>query len=53
MKKNNIHEKINRLLEEQRTLETNKTNNDLKEVDGNIMKIALMIVELRRNLQNL
>lgn len=53
MKKNNIHENINRLLEEQKTLESNKTNKDLKEVDGKIMEIALKIVELRRNLQNL
>ena len=53
MKKNNIHENINRLLEEQKTLESNKTNNDLKEVDGKIMQIALKIVELRRNLQSL
>lgn len=53
MKKNNIHENINKLLEEQKTLETNKTNNDLKEVDSKIMEIALKIVELRRNLQRL
>ena len=53
MKKNNIHENINKLLEEQKTLETNKTNKDLKEVDSKIMEIALKIVELRRNLQRL
>ena len=53
IKKNNINENINRLLEEQKILEDNKTNNDLKEVDGKIMEIALNIVKLRKDLQNL
>ncbi|MGX4600642.1 DNA primase [Faecalimicrobium sp. JNUCC 81] len=53
MKKNNLHEKINILLEEQKTLEDNKHNNDAKEVDGKIMEIALKIVEIRRTLQKL
>lgn len=53
MKKNNLHEKINILLEEQKALEDNKHNNDAKEVDGKIMEIALKIVEIRRILQKL
>ncbi|MEG1311928.1 MAG: DNA primase [Romboutsia sp.] len=53
MKKNNLHEKINILLKEQKTIENNKHNNDAKEVDGKIMEIALKIVEIRRTLQKL
>ncbi|MPM81804.1 hypothetical protein SDC9_128861 [bioreactor metagenome] len=53
VKKNTLHEKMNRLLEEQKTLENNKNINDAKEVDGKIMEIALKIVEIRRMLQRL
>ncbi|MGL4914072.1 MAG: DNA primase [Romboutsia sp.] len=53
MKKNTLHGKMNRLLEEQKTLENNKNINDAKEVDGKIMEIALKIVETRRMLQRL
>ena len=53
VKKNSLNEKINRLLEEQKEIEKYKNTNDAKEVDIKIMEIALKIVELRRNLQNL
>ena len=53
VKKNSLNEKINRLLEEQKEIEKYKNTKDAKEVDIKIMEIALKIVELRRNLQNL
>ncbi len=53
VKKNTLHEKMNRLLEEQKTIENNKNISDAKEVDGKIMEIALKIVEIRRMLQRL
>ena len=54
LKKNNLQEQINRLLQEQRNLEQQKINNDdLKEVDVKVMEIALKIVETRKILQSL
>jgi DNA primase len=53
VKKNTLHEKMNRLLEEQKNIENNKNISDAKEVDGKIMEIALNIVEIRRMLQRL
>ncbi|MGL4910871.1 MAG: toprim domain-containing protein, partial [Romboutsia sp.] len=53
VKKNRLQEEINRLLQEQKTLEESKNINDMKEVDVKVMEIALKIVEIRRILQNL
>lgn len=53
VKKNRLQEQINRLLEEQKTIEDNKNNNDTKEVDVKVMEIALKIVEIRKILQSL
>ena len=53
VKKNTLHEKMNRLLEEQKEIENNKNISDAKEVDGKIMEIALKIVEIRKMLQRL
>ncbi len=52
VRKNTLNEKINTLLEEQKSIEKNNVNN-VKEVDTKIMEIALNIVELRRKLQKM
>ena len=54
LKKNNLQEQMNRLLQEQKIIEQQKNENDnLKEVDIKVMEIALKIVEIRKMLQSL
>nr|WP_330402317.1 hypothetical protein [Clostridioides difficile] len=49
-RKNSLEEQINSLLREQQELEN---NNDMKEVDGRVMEIALKIVEINKILKSL
>ena len=54
LKKNNLQEQMNRLLQEQKNIEQQKNDNaNLKEVDIKVMEIALKIVEIRKMLQSL
>ena len=54
LKKNNLQEQMNKLLQEQKIIEQQKNDNDnLKEVDIKVMEIALKIVEIRKMLQSL
>ena len=54
LKKNNLQEQMNRLLQEQKIIEQQRNENDnLKEVDIKVMEIALKIVEIRKMLQSL
>lgn len=54
LKKNNLQEQMNRLLQEQKNIEKQKINkDDLKEVDVKVMEIALKIVEIRKMLHSL
>ncbi|HGS8881346.1 TPA: DNA primase, partial [Clostridioides difficile] len=50
IRKNSLEEQINSLLREQQELEN---NNDMKEVDGRVMEIALKIVEINKILKSL